>query len=481
MPVNTTTAAQKWNSSFWEGWTPSQWVVAGAAVLATVLFISSYSVLPGLRVFGHDEVHYYASFVFKLREDGRWLNFLLDELLRSIPLGTWAVLLLVTGWCAFFRLARAAGCEPVYAVLVASTIMVSPPFAEQSLWPATTLPALLVLLGTSVLVQRRIPYPVVYLVTGVFMFGVIQSFYFLVPLFFLHSFISAEPYDRSCALLLLKHMVWWVLGSVLGVLVMSFALWIKLGTFGVEVAEWRAPQPIGSVDDLIRNVVYVWDAFVDHIRYLLAIAAVERPAFFVCAAVVVLASAVAVIARRYAILVLIAVALSFFAFSIPLAPHITGRSLVALAAAVVMFVAVGLGSGRLSRAASALLLLCMAYGFALHAQAYLVQHQQQTSFIVSKLEQLMPDQPDAYAAIAIQGRASADSAVAVRFNDAVMMHGLIHGMGVNDFWDCRGGDARCESLKTDRVDSTVPFLTGTLEFSVDKDQGVAVIRVTDNQ
>jgi hypothetical protein len=169
-------------------------VVIAAAILAFLFLLAGYLLLPALPVYGHDEMHYYPSFYFKLLEDGRWLNYLLHDFLRSVPLPLWSMVYLSLAWVLFYRIARLYAFSAAYAALVASTIVLAYPFVEISLWPGTVVPVLLLGLLAIWLHAREIPYQVIYLVSGILMFGSMQTLYFVLPLLFVPEFLqSSQP------------------------------------------------------------------------------------------------------------------------------------------------------------------------------------------------------------------------------------------------------------------------------------------------
>lgn len=464
----------------WGAATPAEYFVRFAAMLATVLFLSAFSALPGLPVFGHDEVHYYSDFSLKLSEDGRWLNFLLHDFLRSIPPGTWASLFLALSWLLFYRLSRSLSFDAAYAALVASTVLLANPFVELALWPATAFPAVAILLAVSLLIERGMSHPLAYLLSGVLIFGTMQTFYFLMPLFFLPQFIQGTGSGESRWSLVCSHVFWWVAGSVVGVLVMSLVLWPVTGHFGPQPAEWRLTHPIQNATDLARNILYVSESFVQHVERLLRIVGVtyvNAVWFLLALLLAALLGARHLLASRQALLLLAAVLVSFFVFSIPLAPVIEQRSLVAMAAAGVLLVAFLPGSSALGRVLVVLLLLKISHGFSVRGEFYLGRHETETAFFYEKLQALMPGHPMTYSAIALYGTMDPGKLEARTFNDPSRMHPIVIALRAPEYLDCRL-ESRCDRVGTGRRLAVLPFVNGQLEFSVD-DANVGIVRYLD--
>jgi len=463
----------------WGATSPRDLFVVTAASVALILLLSAYAALPELTVFGHDEVHYYRDFGFKLREDGRWLNFLLHDFLRSIPPSTWALLFLGSCWLLFFRLARSMDFDVGYAVLVATTILLAPPFVEQSIWPATTITAVILTLLASTLMGRGLSYPVIYVLSGILLFGTMQSFYFLLPLFFLHQFAACPQGGARRWPLLLAHMGWWIVGAVAGVLVMSCILWQVTGHFGVQPAAWRRIQPVHDLAGLLRNIFYVVDAFWFHLTKLLEIAGANRGWFVATLGLAMLVRIRTLLFNYHALAILASVMLAFFVFSIPLAPCIGSRSLVAMAAAFVLFVALVPGSSAAGQALGALLLVTISHGFSTYGESYLARHKSETTFFCEKLRELIPGHPSGYAAIALFGEMGNDAPEAFIFNKPSRMHAIVYAIGAREYRDCRLAN-RCDDLVPGKPVAVLPFARRKLQFSVDNNH-VGMIRYQSNE
>lgn len=460
------------------GWPPLlrlRWLLAAAGL---ALCAWAWLPVPALPVFGNDEVHYYADFGFKLSEDGRWINYALHDLLRAVPLPAWAVVFpWFAGW-AFLRLGRGAGLEWPEATLFASVLLVSPPLAEQGLWPATTLPGIGVLLIVDQMVRRRVPVPLVYLAGGSLMFGTLQGFYFLLPLFYLGSLREASD-ARAAWRAAMVHMAWWVAGAVAGVLLMSLLLWWLAGHFGPQPAAWRQVQPIHSPDDLLRNLEYVRMACWRGIVELTQASKLAAPAWLAALGLLALLRVARLPNVAAAAALLVAVALGFFAMSVPLAPAIQTRSLVALLAAMVLALAWLPGRSAWGRLGSSLLLVIVAHGFAVEASALWDRHRYVQGHYHARLQELLPRPPATYAALALFGQLPETAPMAWIFNSPPYMHAIVHSMGVHDYRDCRqAGDPRCEGVSLPAPQSRLEQAGGALCQAQGND-GVVLVWVCD--
>jgi hypothetical protein len=440
-------------------------VVKAAAVLAFLYLLAGYIALPSLPVFGHDEVHYYSDFYFKLVEDGRWLDYLLHDFLRSIPLPIWSLVYVALWWSIIYRIARACVADVPYAALVTSTALLASPFVEMSLWPASVVPALLAA-WLAILMQRRgIAYPFIYVVSGMLMFGAMQTMYFMLPLLFLPQLLDSNPPARSRSLLLLKHMLWWVAGSVAGVLLLCVMLWLLAGIYFPQPAEWRTTRPIVDASSLLANIRYVIASFTTHLETLLRQSGVTW-GFILTVAAVALLRIRALLAQTPALLSMSAVLISFFVFSIPLAPVIHPRSLIAMAAVVILFLALLPGTTAVGRVLGAVLLIKLSFHSAQRSQDYLEAQRAETAVFMHELRDLFPGYPMAYTALALYGTMDPARPEARRFNDGSLMHPLMMSLGVESFLDCKI-PKRCDNVGVGGEPiSVLPFAGGQLELSV---------------
>ncbi|MDY0021418.1 hypothetical protein [Arenimonas caeni] len=450
-----------------------RWLLA-ALVLALCAW--TWAALPTLPVFGNDEVHYYADFGFKLSEDGRWLNYALHDLLRAVPLLAWAVLFPCLGWVAFLRLGRGSGLAWPEAALFASVLLVSPPMAEQGLWPATTLPAICVLLFVDLLVRRRVPMPLVYLAGGALMFGTLQGFYFLLPLFYLGSLREAGG-ERAAWRAALAHLGWWIAGAVVGVLLMSLLLWWLAGHFGPQPAAWRQVQPIHAPEDLVRNLDYIRMACWRGVVELSRAAGLAAPAWLVGLGLLATARLARLPKVLPAVALLLAVALGFFAMSLPMAPVIQTRTLIALVAAMVLALAWLPGRTDRGRLAGSALLAVVGCAFAAEAGALWARHRDVQGYYHAQIQALLPQPPAAYPALALFGLLPESGPKAWIFNSPPYMHAIVHALGVSDYRDCRQpGDPRCEGVTLPAPQARLD-LGGASLCHAEAEDGVALVWV----
>jgi hypothetical protein len=430
--------------------------------------------MAGFVVFGHDEVHYYASLDFKLAEDGRWLNHLLNDLLRSQPPQAWALAWLL-GWLVVLHgIGRALGYTRIEAFVPAGTILVAYPFALQAPWPATTAPALLALIVLQQLRRQGAPLPALYILGGIAMFGSMQSFYLLLPLIFIGELLDPGTPPAGKWKRLVVHLAWWGAGACIGVLAMSSVVWMLSGQFGVRPATWRMAQPAGDIPELLRNVQLIVAAFLVQWRQFMSTSGLDAPWMLLA-----IGTLAALRLRRGgdvlpALALASAVALGFFVMSIPLAPIIESRSLVALGAGIIAGVALLGGRDDRGRALACLVLVPIAWQLAAASHDLLQTHANETRALRDRIVQLVPAPLESYSGVAVCGSMPPQAPASAIYNDMSRLHGLLIAMGARRTMNCRaGGDQACVVAVDPASIDAIPYAAGELWFARGRDDGAA--------
>lgn len=232
-----------------------------------LLFISLILDFLAIPAFRHDEIKYIGSYFYKLKTEGRWINFLFFDVAKTLNLQ----LVICTNFICFFVFCwqcfkRLLGIR--YVILCSLALLFVPSLFLLNEWPQTLLLSFMVLMFSS-LVSEKLPSLIFFLIFGVAFNGLVSHFYFLLPLLFL---------SRDCVNL--KILIYWILGFVVGYLVAQGMTWFLTGSF-IHLAKWRDGHPVHGVSDLIANIKYASNQFFFNIKYLGAI-----PLFiFVCSLV----------------------------------------------------------------------------------------------------------------------------------------------------------------------------------------------------
>lgn len=343
--------------------------------------------LSSLSVFGHDEVHYYPNFDFKLIQDGRWLNYLLHDFLRSLPLNVWSWMTGLTIFSSFFLLARMVQGNNFLAAVFASAVLLSPPVSQQILWPASSFVgfAIIFLIFLLKWFRPNLHPWFFYLAGGVAAFGSIQGLYLLMPLLFISNVFGVESKPLIYrAKYLILHIVGFVMGAIMGLLGITLALLVLRGEPRLQPAGWRQTSPANNLEGLGSNLEKVSSDFVHHVTKL-ATSSLDGPTFAigVTFSIFVLALILSfnLVKTPFTTIILLMVFASFFVLSIPLAPIIQTRSLVAMYSALLVTLLIlnrKATVGRYFISLGLLVIVSLNYGAAAHS--YLDRHEATVSF-----------------------------------------------------------------------------------------------------
>ena len=408
-----------------------------AAILSLILLFSAYYLLPGLKVFGLDEVHYYPSFEFKLMEEGRWINFMLHHGLRQMPLVTYSLLFLFCSWVVLFRIASNFSQDSRYAVIIASVLLMAPSFVHQSLWPATHFPTVITLLILTWLAEKGVSHRIIYLLGGFLLFGMMQNYYFILPLLFLGRLDSENQDAGKIGTYLFSHFFFWILGSIVGFVLALVAIFIITGQVGITPAEWRQAMPVQDFQGLIRNVFFVIQSLKAEVLLLFMSGTNNNPVYLLGLMLLLVFRFQFWRSGLPKVIILLAVSISFFVFSIPLAAAIATRSLVALSSAIIILLLVSSQLRHRTYWLSVFLLLWMGSNFSINAHSYLNVHKTETEFILQKIVTVLPQHPSNYNALAIFGKVDEKYKEAKLFNDGPFTRPIVLAAGFNSFWECR--------------------------------------------
>ena len=192
----------------------------------------------------HDEVAYLekGALIFRTQAEGRWLNLLLYSPTKLFsPEFGWILNTLLLGG-GFVLMGWRIGLGWACAVAMAVTVLLFPGYTAQSLWPTSTLPAVVIWFGTVVLLMEDrlrwigISRLWVLPLAGIALFATIPHFYFLLlpVLLPLQKIRSWADFSRS----LVPGVVWSV-GLLLGYGVALLVNGLRYGHFSLLLEHWR--------------------------------------------------------------------------------------------------------------------------------------------------------------------------------------------------------------------------------------------------
>ena len=230
-----------------------------AFVMTAGLFVALALVVDLLQihVYAHDSAYYLYSYIDKLESEGRWLNYLLFPVTSHTP-GRVAVLsnLLFLSLFVFLVSKRWTG-RVSYSILLSLLVIQAAPLMEALLWPAIPI-ASFPLLFLAALISPYINVYLFYLLFGVLLFGT-NSFY-LLPLAHLHLFKNCQI-GQNIKILLFNIIPGWALGFLAGFIFSLLMVYALTGQVGIQLQDWRQPNYIRSLHDLIANTINSFDWF----------------------------------------------------------------------------------------------------------------------------------------------------------------------------------------------------------------------------
>lgn len=299
------------------------------AVLALYAFRLAQAWL-GIHVWRHDSVYYMNSYWHNLCGEGRWLNFLVYDTLKSIP--PHLAIFFCLGSIFYFFLICAlpfTGMPGALAFALAGINL--PSLCDQLSWPLVTVPSFCVL-AILVFLKNRLDWRVILLLGGILYNGSFNNFYSLLPFLYLN-----EIYGNKISPL--AFLCWYVGCFVLGFGICELITFMITGS-AIQVEAWRKPRPVSSLMDLLENIKMEGNLFYS----MLFATGVLAP----CACLFSLLAALALDAKkRIAILKTTLIALvamaSCFAQAVPLGIIVMARSALALFSGLLLLPLLAIG------------------------------------------------------------------------------------------------------------------------------------------
>ena len=189
-----------------------------------------------------------------LKQEGRWINYLLFDIIKSIP----AHITSLMGLAAislFTYLITEGVLKDVYLRIISSlSVLALPMLHSQMMWPNITFFPLVALLIFYFL-SKKLPSILIFALSAIFYFGTLSNFYFLIPLIFLKD-INANLTGtiKTDLLYVLKKIIFpYAACFILGYLAANGVVSLMTGQ-SVQMAEWRNPSPATDLNQLFSNL-----------------------------------------------------------------------------------------------------------------------------------------------------------------------------------------------------------------------------------
>ena len=225
------------------------------STLSVFPLLGLISIVLDIEAWRHDMIRYFPDYTWKLVHDGRWLNYLLFDVLRKINAHFSFILCLALFGVYIAAVAHRVTGERIGAFAITLIALQSPSLYMQLLWPITLLPAFMVL-ASSIYFSKHTSPVWFFAIYGILFIGTMSYFYFLLPLLYTSIYVSreSEPLIKRASNIVVKLILPWVFGFVVGYLFASFIVYLASGKWGIQIEAWRGPNPVKNLDSLSDNL-----------------------------------------------------------------------------------------------------------------------------------------------------------------------------------------------------------------------------------
>lgn len=236
------------------------------AVTLSILLLREYA---DIILWQHDSAYYdYKSLFLKIKFEGRWLTPYLSLIYKPLDGRIVVFLNLVFLFVFAFTCALRVTQRKAYSFIFASLLIQIAPAHYLLLWPVVIATATMFLV-LAVMLAKRMPLLPFYCLFGLFFFATASNFYYLLPLVHL-PLLASENVNSKLASLWLKIIPAWAIGFIFGYVVMQIVVYWYSGSIGLEVMQWRSPNPIQNWSDIVQNTTKSFNFLIDHLTYFFA-------------------------------------------------------------------------------------------------------------------------------------------------------------------------------------------------------------------
>lgn len=262
--------------------------------------------------------------------EGRWFNWIFFPIVKHLnPQICIFLSLVLWGYFAYIVAKRFTN-DRNLRIITVLLFMQIPSYYSIIGWPLVIFTAV-VLIALSAYAVEHINYKAFFILFGILFLGSHNNFYNLLLLLFIRD-VGQFEFKKT-----LKLLLWWVIGFLVGYLVMLVMVKLIGGHWGLQIADWRKPHPVHEFNDLFINIKVVWQSLLSNLTlvsfsrtvyYLLGFCAVA------CLLNIVIHRNESSIKALLAFACIIAVALAGYVQSIPLGLFVVTRTATGLYAAV---------------------------------------------------------------------------------------------------------------------------------------------------
>ena len=224
-------------------------------LFSTFLAISIFYDIFQIHIYRHDSLYYMPSadtyHNYKVTAEGRWLNYLLFNVLTHIRGSLLSIFILLSFGYFIFSVTYKWSQNYYYALILSLLSIQIPSFYDLITWPVASTPAFLVLL-LSIFSQKRLNIFFYFMLFGILFFGTMSNYYYLLPLLYL-SYLKDHDWKQNLKFISFNLIPAWAIGFILGYMTTQLIVYINFDHL-MEIANWRDPNYVHSIDDLVENI-----------------------------------------------------------------------------------------------------------------------------------------------------------------------------------------------------------------------------------
>ncbi len=246
----------------------NQYIPYLGIVLCLFLAAVTWGQFAGIDIWRHDYIGYLPNYASKLATEGRWINYLFFDTLKSLPPNLLICIKVVSIACFFYIVATNYTGSKSTGLVCSLALLQSPSIVAESLWPGVSSLCYVFLALIALFYKERF-FHWWFIAASILSWGTFAYCYFFMP-FLLLSDQSVRENKRKLFLRLLFWMVYFVLGYA----VSQVATYAILGKF-IVLAPWRNALYSTSFDNAAVN----FHKIVDYMKSFLTVLLDHAPLF----------------------------------------------------------------------------------------------------------------------------------------------------------------------------------------------------------
>jgi len=239
------------------------------SIFSIFLFLSIIYDISQIHIYRHDSLYYMPNantyYHMKVATEGRWINYLLFDISDQISGRLLSVFILFSFAYFIFTAVYQWSKNYYYSFMLSLFFIQIPSLYDSIMWPATSAPAIVVLL-LAIFLQRKLNIFLYFILFGILFFGTISTYYYLLPLLFLIHFSNPNK-KQNIAFFLHKLLPAWASGFIIGYIATQVIVYMNFGHF-IIIANWRSPHYVHSLNDLVENIMRSLTFFKEHLNLL---------------------------------------------------------------------------------------------------------------------------------------------------------------------------------------------------------------------